>query len=211
MNKFDLTCEGLTKSFSGKDVFKNLSFKISSEQSLSVTGKNGSGKSTLIKIISNLIRESSGKISILKNNIDLPREGWFNNIGLVSAYLNLYDELTGFENLNFFFKLKSSDSKTCSDKIISCLRDVNLYENRNKLVKHYSSGMKQRLKIAFAIMNEPQILLMDEPKTNLDKFGIDVLHKIASEQKQKGILIIATNDDDDRDLCDATINMENYN
>lgn len=214
MNKIEIICKDLSKSFSYKTVFKNLSFKISTKESLSITGRNGSGKSTLIKIISNLLQESKGKISLKENDSELPKEKWFLKIGLLASYLNLYDELSGFENLDFFYKLKlvssNLNNNNSKEKLNSLLEIVNLYDKRKELVKNYSSGMKQRLKIAFAVMNEPEILLMDEPRTNLDKFGVDIINKIAEEQKEKGILIIATNDEDDKLHCDDSLNIEDY-
>lgn len=210
MNNVEIICEHLSKTFSGKTIFKNLSFKISSAQSLSITGGNGSGKSTLIKIMANLIHSSKGKISVLENNIVIPEDKCFHKIGFVSPYLNLYDELTGFENLDFFYKLKSISENSAEKKINNILKKVNLYEKRNEYVKNYSSGMKQRLKIAFAVMNEPDILLMDEPRTNLDKPGIGMVYDISKEQKERGILIIATNEEDDIKLCGNTLNIENY-
>lgn len=211
MNSMEIICESISKTFSGKTIFKDLSFKISSKKSLSVIGKNGSGKSTLIKIISNLIHPSKGKISIQENHTDLPRETWFHKIGLLSPYLNLYDELTGFENLEFFYKLKSSyDNSNNGFEINSSLERVGLYEKRNEMVKNYSSGMKQRLKLIYATMNHPEILLMDEPRTNLDKSGNDLIYKICEEQREKGILIIATNENEDKSHCDEYINLEDY-
>jgi len=210
MSNIEIACHKISKNFSGKIVFENLSFKISSGKSLSIVGRNGSGKSTLIKIIGNLIQPSKGGINIRENNSDIPKENWFLKTGLLSSYLNLYDELTGYENLDFFYKLKSSELNDSSEKIDSLLNDVNLYEKRNEYLKNYSSGMYQRLKIAFALINNPEILLMDEPRSNLDKAGVEIVKKFALNQKKHGILIIATNDDEDKQLCDESINIEDF-
>lgn len=209
MDNVEIVCDNLSKSFSGKTIFKNVSFKISNTESLIITGKNGSGKSTLIKILANLIHSSHGDISIHLNKNKIPKENTFRNIGLLSPYLNLYDELTGFENLDFFYKLKSN-STFDPEKINFVLQKVGLYNKRNELLRNYSSGMKQRLKLAFAVMNKPEILLMDEPRTNLDKAGIELIYEVASEQKEKGILIIATNDEHDKELSDNILNIEDY-
>jgi len=210
MNNLRLTCNKLSKSFSGTTVFQNLSFTLSGYQSLLITGKNGSGKSTLLKIISNLIRESSGEIYIDENNNKLEREKWYLKTGLLAPYINLYDELTGYENLEFFYKLKTGEKNNFKEKTENLLKQVNLYEKRNEHVKNYSSGMKQRLKVAFAIMTDPEILIMDEPRTNLDKLGVELIYKISDEQKKKGILIVATNNDEDAQLCENSVNIEDY-
>lgn len=212
MNKIEINCNNLSKSFSGKIIFKNLSLKLSSKNSVTITGNNGSGKSTFIKVLANVIRPSAGSVEINENNLSLPKEEWYQKIGLLSPYLNLYDELTGFENLDFFLKLKTfqTDDKAATEKVNSLLKEVNLFDKRNETVKNYSSGMKQRLKLAFAILNDPEILFMDEPRSNLDQSGIDIMINVANRQKEKGILIIATNDAEDKLICDELINIEDY-
>lgn len=216
MKNVEITCDHLSKSFSGKTIFRDLSLKISTLESLSITGRNGSGKSTLLKVIANIIHPSKGKVSIRENNTEINVENHFQKMGFLSPYMNLYDELTGFENLDFFYKLKSSGDfksqsvKNFTEYINSVLRKVNLFEKRSEPVKYYSSGMKQRLKIAFAIMNEPEILLMDEPGTNLDNSGIELIHEISGEQRKNGILLIATNNNNEKELCDQNLNIEDY-
>lgn len=210
MEKIEIECKDLSKSFSGKNIFKNLSFSVSSGKSVSVTGKNGSGKSTLIKILANLIQPNSGSISIKSDETEIPLENRYLRTGLLSPYLSLYDELTGWENLEFYYSLKSKKRNDIKDKLKFYLDRVGLFERRNDLLKNYSSGMKQRLKLAFSVMNEPEILLLDEPRSNLDKAGTQIVEEIAAEQKNKGILFIATNDEDDKLLCDETINIENF-
>jgi heme exporter protein A len=212
VNKIELACENLEMSFSNKLIFKKLSFKLTNSSSLIITGRNGTGKSTLIKILSNLIKETNGKKWMKLNGEYVERDKQFFNIGLLAPYINLYDELTSYENLEFFYKLKINrhKEKGIEEKIKQLLEKVNLYKKRNDLVKNYSSGMKQRLKIAFAILSDPLILLMDEPGTNLDKDGIGIIYNIAEKQKKNGILIIATNENEDTKLCDKRINIEDY-
>jgi len=212
MNKIELGCENLEKSFSNKFIFKKLSFKLTNSSSLIITGRNGTGKSTLIKILSNLIKETNGKKWMKLNGKYVERDKQFFNIGLLAPYINLYDELTSYENLEFFYKLKINrhKKKDVEEKIKQLLEKVNLYKRRNDFVKNYSSGMKQRLKIAFAILHDPLILLMDEPRTNLDKDGIEIVYAITEKQKKNGILIIATNENEDTKLCDEKINIEDY-
>ena len=212
MKSIELQCEGLSKKFINKIIFRNLDLRLNGGDSLAITGRNGTGKSTLIKVISNLIRESSGKVMLKIEGEEIQHEKRYRHIGLVAPYLNLYDELNAFENLEFFYKLKnkSPEKKAVIERINSLLERVNLFSRRNDLIKNYSSGMKQRLKMAFSILSEPEILFMDEPRTNLDKDGIEIAYSIAEEQKQRGILIIATNEAEDLHLCERKINIEDY-
>ncbi|HEY5535921.1 MAG TPA: ATP-binding cassette domain-containing protein [Ignavibacteria bacterium] len=213
MDKIELTCDNLGKKYEDKIIFRNLSLKLANKSSLVVTGKNGSGKSTLVKILANVIKESMGSYIIRINEKEIPRENFFQITGFLSSYLNLYDELTGYENLEFFYTLKFRNkiSKTSlEEKIKFILEEVNLYPRRNDFMKNYSSGMRQRLKLAFAVINEPLLLLLDEPRTNLDNEGIDVVYKFANRQRENGILIIATNEIEDTILCEEKINIEDF-
>ena len=213
MLKTEINCENLSKSFSGKYIFKKFSFNFKPGSSTVITGRNGSGKSTLVKVISNLIQPSKGRISFKLNDKKILNSDIFRNTGLVSPYLNLYDELTGIENLTFFYELKSGGKKNDpknKEKIEYYLKKVNMYERRNDVIRTYSTGMKQKLKIAFALMNEPEILILDEPGSNLDKEGKDLIRNICDEQKQKGILILATNNEREKEYCNELINIEDY-
>lgn len=202
-------CENIEKKFANRLIFRDVSISLKTGSAFAVTGRNGSGKSTLIKIFANLIKETSGKISFKIDGIELQREKFFQHTGFVSPYLNLYDELTAYENLEFFFKLKSNFSNL--KEIINPLLDkVNLYKRRNEAVKSFSSGMKQRLKFVFALMNKPTLLILDEPGTNLDEEGIRFAYGVLEEHKDRGILIIAANDEKDTTLCNVRINIEDF-
>jgi heme exporter protein A len=211
VKNIELKCNGLGKHFGNKTIFSNLSFKLISTQSLVVIGRNGTGKSTLLKILATLIKPDSGKYSISIDGVEIERSKFFNHIGMLAPYINMYDELTGYENLMLFSKLRNSNStKYYENKILDLLNKVNLYTKRNEYFRNYSSGMKQRLKLAFAIQHSPSILLLDEPRTNLDAEGINIVYNIIEEQKKSGIVVIATNDSDDIALCSNKINIEDF-
>jgi heme exporter protein A len=198
-----LQAEGLTKKFDRKIIFENVNFELTGKSSVAITGKNGSGKSTLIKIIANLLTQSSGELNLFSEGKKVKKEIVYRYIGFVSPYLNLYDEFTGAENL----KIASAIRGISGDNADSVLKRVGLFERRHDLLKIYSSGMKQRLKIAFSIFHDPQILLLDEPTSNLDLEGVSVVDDIAGEYKKDRILIIATNDAHEKSLCDSEINL----
>jgi heme exporter protein A len=202
-SNISLHAKNLTKTFNRKPIFKDISFEFSHGDSIAITGRNGSGKSTLIKIIANVLNPSSGEISISGGEKKIERDDYYKYIGFVSPYLNLYDEFTGYENLLITSKIRGSST----DKINDILKRVGLFERRNDLLRIYSSGMKQRLKLAFAVLHSPDILLLDEPTSNLDKEGIGIVTEFANEQKEKGILMIATNDEYEKSLCTKEINI----
>lgn len=193
----------LSRKFDRRPIFKNVNFELRPGSATAITGRNGSGKSTLIKIIANLLIQSSGTIDLYDGNEKIKRESVYRYMGFVSPYLNLYDEFSGYENLKIISDIRGSGH----GNIENVLKRVGLFNRRNDLLKIYSSGMKQRLKIAFAILHEPQILLLDEPTSNLDLEGISVVDDIANEYKKDRILIIATNDAHERSLCDREISI----
>ncbi len=194
----------LKKDFDRKNIFRNVSFTLRNKDSIAITGKNGSGKSTLVKILANIHSQSSGEIQIKINGGLIQRKDYYKYIGLVSPYLNLYDEFSGYENLHLVTKIRSLDESL----IESVLKRVGLWERRNDLVKIYSSGMKQRMKIAFSILHNPPILLFDEPTSNLDAEGIKLVDSIAEEYKEKSVLLIATNDEHEKSLCNNEVNLD---
>lgn len=212
MTNIELSCENLEKKFSNKTIFKGLNLTLKEKSSLVITGRNGSGKSTLLKVLANLIKENKGKVLLKIDGKDTERDSFYKHAGLLSPYLNLYDELTAFENLEFFYNLKypKNTKLQMKERVNYLLERVNLFDRRNDLLKDFSSGMKQRLKLGFAVLSNPEILLMDEPRTNLDAAGIDIVYGFAEEQKQGGILIIATNEAEDTKLCEETLNIEDY-
>jgi heme exporter protein A len=193
----------LTKKFNRRVIFENINFELSTGSSTAITGRNGSGKSTLIKIIANLLSETSGKLKLIDGGAEIKKESVYQYLGFVSPYLNLYDEFSGMENLKIISNIRGGGH----ENIENVLKRVGLYERRNDLLKIYSSGMKQRLKIAFAILHNPRILLLDEPTSNLDTEGVSIVDDIAGEYKKDRILIIATNDAHEKLLCDGEINL----
>ena len=210
MESLKLQCKDISKNYNGKVIFKNVNFELTENTSLVITGKNGSGKSTLLKVISHLIRLDRGSINLEVGGIKIPREKFFTKIGLFAPYLNLYDELTASENLDFFYDLKIEKKDDKKERIKFLLEKVGLYNRRSDLLRNYSSGMKQRLKLAYAVMGSPALLLMDEPRTNLDEQGIAVVYEFAEEQKKNGILVLATNEKEDTEICNTKLNIEDY-
>ncbi len=206
MNPVTIKCNNLRHSFSGKTLFNDLSFTLSSGGSIAVTGRNGSGKSTLLKLVSNLLQPVSGIVLLEVNGKSVPRDDFHRYAGMSAPYISLYDELSGKENLEFFAGLKN----VSLSNVEPLLKRAGIYDSRNKTVKNYSSGMKQRLKLCFALLNEPVVLILDEPMTNLDSEGNEFVRAICEEQKQKGILIIATNNPDETALCSEILNVEDF-
>ena len=200
MNDITLTINGIGQEFNRRTIFRDLTFTISSGESLALTGKNGSGKSTLIKILSGLLTPTKGTVAYTVKGTKVLPDDIKSAIGLVSPYLQLYDEFTGLENLMILSSIRSNGSLT-KGRAEALLDRFGLAERRHDFVRGYSSGMKQRLKYAFALLHAPGVLLLDEPTSNLDAEGIEIVQQVVVEQGKAGILILATNDEGEAKWC----------
>ncbi|MCK4655733.1 MAG: ABC transporter ATP-binding protein, partial [candidate division Zixibacteria bacterium] len=166
---------------------------------------NGSGKSTLLKIIAGLLAPSSGSITLSIDGQEAAAEIRHRSVRLVSPEMNLYDELTGSENLRFLSSV--SGVPVSRDKIDTILNSVGLGERGNDFFGESSSGMKQRLKLASALMSDPPLLLLDEPSSNLDDDGREFVYRVMEEQKSRGILVYATNEQDEQRFGDRIVRL----
>lgn len=184
--------KNLAKEFGYRKIFEGINFKLAEGESLVVVGKNGSGKTTLLKILCRLVRPTRGEVLILLNDILVKEKLRKNLFGYVAPDLYLYDELTALENLEFLVKARGL--QFARSDLNRRLDEVGLNGRGEGLVSSFSSGMKQRLKYAFALLKEPEILLLDEPGSNLDEQGFSLLDEIIKKQRENGILILATND-----------------
>ncbi len=200
MSQMSLTVEGVSKRFDRRWIFREISFSLSGGDSLAITGRNGSGKSTLVKILCGVLSATSGVVRLSLDGKELSAADMRHHIGLVTPYLQLYDEFSGAENLDLLSRIRSGED-THVPRADEVLKLVGLWERRRDVVRTYSSGMKQRLKYAFALLHQPSVLLLDEPTSNLDAEGISVVKNVIEEQKRSGILVVATNDDDQASWC----------
>lgn len=206
MSRMTIVLSDISREFNRRSIFRDVSFSLASGDSLVITGRNGSGKSTLVKIVCGLLSPTRGTISYTCDDRLIEQDNVRNHIGLVSPYLQLYDEFTGIENLELLSKIRS-DKVLEAGRINEVLNIVGLWDRRNDFLRTYSSGMRQRLKYAFALVHKPEILILDEPTANLDADGIEMVLRSVEEQKRVGILIVATNDAEEGKWCKAKIEL----
>lgn len=199
-----LEARGIGKTFQRRAIFREVSFGLAAGGSMAVTGRNGAGKSTLVKIVAGLLAPTRGETLLAEDGRPVPPAERFSRFGLVAPYLQLYDEFTGWENLDVARRIRGL--RIPDERLGALLDRVSLGGREGDPVRTYSSGMKQRLKYAFALLHEPPVLLLDEPSSNLDAEGIRTVYAIMEEQKERGgILIVATNDADDLVHCAGRI------
>lgn len=179
-----LSLKNLDKKYGSVHAVNNLSFDIQKGNVYGILGPNGSGKSTTLGIILNVVNKTSGSFSWYDGGITTHEA--LKKVGAIIERPNFYPYMTAIQNLKLICKIKG----VSFDKIDEKLKVVNLYERRNHKFKTYSLGMKQRLAIASALLNDPEILILDEPTNGLDPQGIHEIRKIIKEIASKGTTIL---------------------
>lgn len=202
-----ITLSDIGKKFNRQWVFKGVNLEILSQQSLALVGNNGSGKSTLIQIIFNFQTYSKGSINYWLNQKLLTEEELVGKISLAAPYLELFEDFTLIEMLQFHFKLIPKQADISLEEMIS---NGGLGGQENKAVKYFSSGMKQRLKLLMAIYADTPLLLLDEPCSNLDNQGIEWYRNLVQTQLKKRTIIIASNQLFEYDFCDSTLSVHDF-
>ncbi len=199
---------GLTHRFGTRAVFAGIEAQVRAGQVLVVTGPNGSGKSTLLRIVAGLLPPISGSVNVIVGGKVLDPIARRRYIGYVAPDLTLYRELTGAENLQFFARLRGRT--LTREDLIAALTEVGLRGRGRDLVSGYSSGMRQRLKYAFALLSRPPILLLDEPTANLDTDGVAMVERVIAAQRARpdgGVTLVATNEPREVEWGDTRIRL----
>ena len=207
MDDFALHIEDVKKVFDRRVIFEGIRECIRQSEALAITGRNGSGKSTLAKILAGVLSPNGGSVSYEHKGAYVDQINFFRHVGFVAPYLQLYDEFSGYENLLLAARIRVL--KPPFGMYERLLEFVSLLSCKNDLVRTYSSGMKQRLKYAFALLHQPPLLILDEPTSNLDSEGKSMVREVMHQQRQDGVLIVATNDSNDAKSCDRILNLDN--
>ena len=200
-----LSAENLAKSFSGASLFEAISFE-AGPGLLAVAGPNGSGKTTLLKILAGLLSPSAGRVRVARDGRDLSGSEKRLAVGWAGPDLALYGELTGEENLQFFRRAAGLPADDAG--IRTRLADTGLpADAANRRVAAYSTGMRQRLRLAFALLFDPPLLILDEPYSGLDTSGREVVRRVVAEARTRGAVILASNDERDFENAERRIDL----
>ena len=179
-----LSIKNLDKKFSRVHAVNNLSFDIQKGNVYGILGPNGSGKSTTLGIILNVVNKTSGEFSWFDGNLSTHEA--LKKVGAIIERPNFYPYMTAIQNLSLICKIKDIATENIEEK----LKIVNLFERRNSKFRTYSLGMKQRLAIASALLNNPEILILDEPTNGLDPQGIHEIREIIQKIAKNGTTIL---------------------
>lgn len=204
---FTIQVQNASKRFHHEWIFKNLNLDLSAGDRIAITGGNGSGKSTLLKCLSGAIPLTSGTIQYQSGATQIVDEQWFRSLAFATPYLELPEEFTLSEVLSFHFQFKNPLQQRSNAEILEIL---GLEKHKSKAISQFSSGMKQRVKLALAIFSEVPFLLLDEPTTNLDKQGVTWYLDLIQQFTKDRIVLICSNDPREYDFCEKKIAMEDF-
>ncbi|NYE04628.1 ABC-2 type transport system ATP-binding protein [Bacillus niacini] len=199
--------KGLKKSFQGNQVIKGLDFKLEKGKCIALLGPNGAGKTTTLRMLSGLMKPTEGSISFS----EAKKDGDIRHlIGYLPQFPVFYDWMSGFEFLQYVGKLAGLTSKEAKERSLKLLELVGIIDAKNRRIGKYSGGMRQRLGIAQAIINRPQLVILDEPVSALDPFGRrEVLELLERLKKETTILFSTHILNDAEEVCDEIIFLHN--
>jgi ABC-type multidrug transport system ATPase subunit len=197
------------KRFNRDWIFRHFSYHFETGNAYAITGPNGSGKSTLLQAIAGSIYLSEGSLAY-QPDMDsgkIEAEDFFRFIAIAAPYLELIEEMTAREFLRFHNRFKSLITTISIEEILVL---IGLENAMDKQIRYFSSGMKQRLKLAQAVFSDTPVLLLDEPCTNLDKPGYALYHELVHTYCGQKLVIVSSNEPQEMDFCTEKISILDY-
>lgn len=201
----EIVAESIYKRFLHTWIIRDFNFRFHSKLRYGVAGLNGVGKSTLLQMLAGIIPVSKGKIKYIDSDKVLEESKWYEQICFAAPYAELYDYMNISELVNHHLVFKKFQNDLRAEEFI---RLCYLQGHENKLIKSYSSGMKQRLKLGLSIISESKVLFLDEPQSNLDELAKSWYRNILDEYTKDKIVIIASNENDDFNMVQKIIRLE---
>jgi ABC-type multidrug transport system ATPase subunit len=202
-----ISTQNLGKKFSNEWIFRNLNETFQSGDSYTFIGANGSGKSTLLQVLSGYMPHSEGVIEYSINNKKIEVDNFYKHLIIAAPYLELIEDFTLTELLEFHIKFKPLKNNLSIPEFIDF---IELPKAKNKELKFFSSGMKQRVKLGLAFWSDCEILMLDEPTSNLDSQATDWYLRNVQEYSQNRLLFICSNQPAEYQFCKNILNIQDY-
>ena len=203
----NIILDNIGRRYNNKWVFRSLNFSFLSDCKYAILGHNGSGKSTLIQIIAGNLSATEGKLVYTHKEKKIIADEVYNYISFAAPYMDLFEEMTLKEIIGFHFKFKKLINGINENEV---MKQLKMEKDQNKLITNFSSGMKQRVKVALAVFSETPLLLLDEPCTNLDEDGIKWYKSLIDKYSSNRTLLICSNNDKEWIGFDGKLELNDY-
>lgn len=202
-----ITLSDAGKRFNREWIFRHVNYSFESAVHYAITGPNGSGKSTLLQVIAGMIDHSEGNVEYFDNGQPTTANDSYQYLSFCAPYFDLIEEMTLIEFLKFHFQFKTLLMGFTVEKIIEVL---GLQNAAQKQIRYFSSGMKQRVKLAQAIFADVPVVLLDEPCTNLDTDGISLYQQLTADYCPNRLVIVSSNDKQEYSFCKEVLAIGDY-
>jgi len=202
-----ITLDNAGKKFSREWIFRALSYEFKTGNPVSITGPNGSGKSTLVKAIAGTIPLNEGSVSYTRNGEPVPEEKWYQLSGISAPYLELIEEFTLSESIDFHARFRPFVDGLSRNEFISRL---GLEKHSHKYLRDFSSGMKQKLKLGFAFFTQNEVLILDEPTANIDQKGYEWYMEEVQKLVPERVVIISSNEPREYTFCTEQLSVSDF-
>ncbi len=204
---YHITLQNIGRRFNRDWIFRGIDHTFNSPETYAILGPNGSGKSTLLQVLNGSLSPSAGTISFFKGDELIDIEQVFQHMSLAAPYLELIEEFTLTEVIDFHFKFKPYKAGIDAAAVIDIL---GMHSSKNKAIRYFSSGMKQRLKLALAFCADTPMLMLDEPTSNLDTQGVEWYLSLVQQYAQNRLTIICSNQEHEYSFCDHRLNVSDF-
>ena len=200
----EIELKDLGKKFRKEWIFRNLNLTLRAGQTYAIIGPNGSGKSTLMQVVSGMMPANEGMVQYADNQMIIDSDDCYKEVVFAAPYLELIEEFTLEESIDFHRKLKPFDNEISNETFLDF---TYLKPHRDKPVKNFSSGMKQRLKLGLALQSKARVLILDEPSSNLDEQGFEWYKTNVQKHLENKITLIGSNIQREYDFCQNKIQL----
>lgn len=207
MNTITITLQNIGRRFNRDWIFRGVDKTFVSGESYAILGPNGSGKSTLLQVLNGSLAPSIGTLDYSVNGTAIEIDKVYSHLSLAAPYLELIEDFTLTEVIDFHFQFKPYKKGIDRDGVIALL---NMEASKNKLVKYFSSGMKQRLKLALAFCSDTAMLMLDEPTSNLDTQGVEWYLNLVEQFAAGRLTIICSNQEHEYSFCRHRLSIVDY-
>jgi len=204
---YSISLQNIGRRFNREWIFRGVDHTFTDNRSYAILGPNGSGKSTLLQVLNGSLAPSIGELKYFDGDAAIEISEVYKHLSLAAPYLELIEEFTLSEVIDFHFKFKPYKGGIDKAAVIDLLA---MQASKNKLIRYFSSGMKQRLKLALAFCSDTPLLMLDEPTSNLDTQGVDWYLGLVQQFSAGRLTIICSNQEHEYSFCDEYLSITDY-